>query len=78
MADTVTVSADLTPVITAGLNAFGQVIKLTEDELAILNSPQFIQARINVKKQKADDQIAKDADEALKTGNLKQVETDLS
>jgi hypothetical protein len=76
---TITATVDPFPYVTAGLTALGAIVKLTDDELAYLNSPQMIQARINVQNQAQRDKIAADADAGLKPGaDLTQVEKDLS
>lgn len=76
--DAIQVGVDFSPAITAGLTAFGDVVKLTDDELAILNSPLNIQARLNVAIQAAKDRLAKDAQDALRAGNMSDVNRDLS
>ena len=75
---TVTASIDPFPEITAGITLAGEVVKLTEQQLAVLNSPQEQQARLNAEIQRQKDQNARDADAALATGKLDAVETDLS
>jgi hypothetical protein len=44
----------------------------------LFNSPQMIQARLNIQEQAAKDKIAKDEAEALKTGVSTEIDKDLS
>lgn len=53
------IGIDVTPVITAGLTAFGAVVKLTDDELLILNSPANQAARQAAWEQAQRDEDAK-------------------
>lgn len=58
--------------------ALASLFKFSDDLLAILNSPAMLVARRNVDVQKALDQIARNATEALKTGDVSEVDKDLS
>lgn len=68
----------ITSDIGAVAGAVGEGAKLATTILTEENSPQMIQGRENAALQKAKDKNAKDADEALRTGNLTEVEKDLS
>jgi hypothetical protein len=56
----------------------GKCVDFGLDIEKVLNSPQMIQARVNAAAQRQRDQNAKDADTALKTGDVTKVEEDLS
>ena len=68
----------ITSVITAGLNAEGQTVKLTDDILNVINSPTAIAARHNCTVQEAQDAITRHNEQARKTGNVAAVDADLS
>jgi hypothetical protein len=59
-------------------NFLAECIKAGLDWSAVENSIQMIQGRANVAKETNADQNAKDADAALKTGDLTAVDKDLS
>jgi len=73
-----TVAVDIAPTITAGLTLAGDIVKLTDDELAFLNSPTMVQARKNVALQQDKDRAHQDAVDALKSGDASKVDADLS
>ena len=60
-------------------NFLDECVKAGLDVVALFDSPQMQQARINAQNQAAADKIAKDADAGLKPGaDLTDVEEDLS
>ena len=71
---TLSISSDIGDVA----NFLTEWAKLGGDIIAVWDSPQMIQARNNVATQKRKDQNATDAGETLKTGNVTEVEKDLS
>lgn len=75
---TLNIGVDPTPLITAGITAAGEIIKLTTTELAALNSPAAIQGRKNVALQADRDRADQDAASALKSGNASEVNKDLA
>lgn len=77
MADPLTLS--ITSDVGAVANFLTAWAKFGGDILAVWDSPQMVQARINAQNQAADDQIARDADSGLKPGaDLTKIEDDLS
>jgi len=58
--------------------AISSVFAFAKQLDAELNSPEMIQSRKNVEIQKIKDKNARDADQALKTGDLTEVDKDLS
>lgn len=62
------------PYVTAGLNALGGIVKLTDDELAYLNSPMLLTAR-----KLAQEQAVLEKDDAdLKACNLSEIDRESS
>jgi hypothetical protein len=59
-------------------NALAAAFKAFDTLETIFNSPQMVQARKNVAVQAALDKLAQDATDALKTGDMTQVQKDLS
>lgn len=68
----------ITSDVGAVANFLSACIKIGLDINAVINSPQMIQARANVAAEANKDQNAKDADQALSTGKLDDVDKDLS
>ena len=71
-------SDPITSIIAAGVNLAGGAVKLTADELSVINSPTAIAARHNCSLAEAEDAITRNNEQARKTGNSTAVNDDLS
>ena len=71
-------SDPISSIVTAGLNLAGGTVKLSDDILNIINSPEQVAARANVSLQEAKDALALHNKQAMATGQGDQVNRDLS
>lgn len=71
-------SVSATTDVGAVANAVKEIATVADDVIKAENTPQMVQGRLNAEEQTEKDRIAKDSQEALKTGDLDQVNKDLS
>ncbi len=69
---------DLAPAVTAVAGTVTEAGKVAEAIIADENTPAMIAGRENRNEQEAKDRIVNDTDKALKTGDVKAIERDLS
>lgn len=68
----------ISSIVANGLNLAGGVVKLTDDELNVINSPTAIAARHNCSLSEAEDAITRHNEQAKQTHDITGVNADLS